>query len=51
MFPVLDSQVPVEGLFPATFRLYLMMSIVITSYGFGRGAMTIFLSTFRTLPD
>jgi hypothetical protein len=37
-FPVLYSPVPAEGLFPEVFRIYLMTSIVLTTYGFGRGA-------------
>ncbi|WP_326500920.1 hypothetical protein [Methylomicrobium sp. Wu6] len=51
MFPVLDSSTPAEGLFPGIFRLYLMSSLLITSYGFGRGSVIVLLSTFGTLPD
>jgi hypothetical protein len=47
VFPVLDAPVPAEGLLPAAFRLFLMMSITVTSYGFGRGAVIILLSTFN----
>jgi len=47
VFPVLDAPVPAEGLLPAAFRLFLMMSITVTSYGFGRGAAIILLSTFN----
>jgi len=47
IFPVLDSPVPIEGVFPATFRVYLMMSIVLTSYRFGSAAVLVFLSTFE----
>ncbi|ESS73003.1 hypothetical protein MGMO_39c00020 [Methyloglobulus morosus KoM1] len=51
IFPILDSQTPPEGLFPSIFRLYLMASLLITSYGFGRGAVIVLLSTFKALPD
>jgi hypothetical protein len=47
VFPMLDAPVPAEGLLPAAFRLFLMTSITITSYGFGRGAVIILLSTFN----
>ncbi len=40
-----------EGLFPILFKLYLFASISITTYGFGRGAVIIFRSTFKVLPD
>lgn len=47
LFPVLDAPVPAEGLLPAAFRLFQMTSIIITSYGFGKGAVIILLSTFQ----
>ncbi len=52
MFPILldakaDGFSP-EGLFPVFFRLYLFVSIIVTTYGFGRAAMIIFQSTFKT---
>jgi hypothetical protein len=47
LFPVLDGPIPAEGFFPAAFRVFLMISIVITTYEFGRGAVIIFLSTFE----
>jgi hypothetical protein len=47
IFPVLDTPTPAEGLLPATFRLFQMTSITITSYGFGKGAVIILLSTFN----
>ncbi len=51
MFPVLDTPVSEDSLFMILFRVYLMLSIITTTYGFGRGAIIIFLSTFRTMPD
>ncbi|MDO8827838.1 hypothetical protein [Methylophaga sp.] len=45
MFPVLES--PSEGIFPMAFRVFLMISITITTYGFGRGAIIIFRSTLE----
>ncbi|MBP1148300.1 MULTISPECIES: hypothetical protein [Methylocaldum] len=47
MFPVLDTPTPSDGLFPAAFRLFLLASIVLTSYGFGKGAVIVLRSTFR----
>lgn len=47
IFPVLDSPTPPDGIFPAAFRLFLFASIVITSYGFGKGAVLVLRSTFR----
>lgn len=47
IFPVLDMPTPAEGFFPALFRLYLFASIVLTSYGFGRGAVTVLKATCR----
>ncbi|MBS3953679.1 MAG: hypothetical protein CTY34_00535 [Methylobacter sp.] len=43
IFPVLEK--PAEGIFSMTFRVFLMMSIAITTYGFGMGAIIIFRST------
>ncbi|MDD2725227.1 MAG: hypothetical protein PHH59_14560 [Methylovulum sp.] len=51
MFPVLDSPAPPEGFYLTLFRLYLMASLLTTSYGFGCGAVIVLLSTFRGLPD
>lgn len=48
MFPILDSPTPADGLLPSVFRIYLMASLLVTSYGFGRGAMTVLKSTFKT---
>lgn len=47
MFPVLDGPTPAEGLVANLFRPYLMASLIITSYGFGRGAVIVLLATFR----
>lgn len=47
IFPVLDSPTPPEGLFPAMFKLFLFASIVVTTYGFGHGAVVVLRSTFR----
>ncbi|MDD5277662.1 MAG: hypothetical protein PHR16_16470 [Methylovulum sp.] len=51
MFPALDAATPAEGFFAGIFRLYLMASLLITSYGFGRGAFIVLMSTFKTVPD
>ncbi|HLF97703.1 MAG TPA: hypothetical protein VI457_11220 [Methylococcaceae bacterium] len=48
MFPVLDMPMPSEDAFPALFRLYAMVSVVITTYGFGGGALCVLRSTFRS---
>lgn len=50
IFPVLDAPSPAEGFFPGLFRLYLFASIVLTSYGFGRGAVTVLLAACRQQP-
>ncbi len=47
IFPVLDSPVPAEGLFPTVFRIYAMSSCSLTTYGFGAAAITVLWSTFR----
>jgi len=48
MFPLLDAPPPPpEGMGPAAFHLYLMASILTTTYGFGAGAVTILRSTFK----
>ncbi len=47
LFPVLDSPVPVEGLFPTIFRGYLMSSLSLTTYGFGAAAITVLRATFQ----
>ena len=48
MFPILDGPATANGLLPGLFRIYLMASLLITSYGFGRGAITILMATSRT---
>jgi hypothetical protein len=50
IFPVLDSPTPPEGLFPKIFLLYLMTSLVLTSYGFGKAAVIVLRSTFESKP-
>jgi hypothetical protein len=51
IFPVLDAPVPAEGLLPFLFRLYLMASLPITTYGFAGAAVTVLRATFRDAPD
>ncbi|UOA09144.1 hypothetical protein [Methylobacter sp. S3L5C] len=46
MFPVLEA--PAEGIFSMAFRIFLMLSLTITTYGFGMGAIIIFRSTLKT---
>ncbi|MGR8936119.1 MAG: hypothetical protein ACU837_17345 [Gammaproteobacteria bacterium] len=45
VFPALETPFSAEGLFPAAFRVYLILSIIVTSYGFGRGAAIILSKT------
>lgn len=51
IFPALDptlaDQVPSIGIWSQVFESYLFASLITTSYGFGRGAMIIFRSTFE----
>lgn len=49
IFPELNP--PGEGLFPMFFRMLSMISVSITSYGFGMGAIIIFRSTFNDTSD
>jgi len=51
LFPFLDSPEPPQGIFAASFAIYLMASILITSYGFGKGAVTVLKSTFEAEPQ
>lgn len=51
MLPTLDSPTPAAGLLSGIFRWYLMASLLITSYGFGRGAVIVLVSTYRTTPE
>lgn len=44
MFPALDNPAVPP---PAVFQLYLMASILTTSYGFGKAAVLVLRSTFR----
>ncbi|OYY48819.1 MAG: hypothetical protein B7X95_00200 [Methylophilaceae bacterium 17-44-8] len=44
IFPVFDNpKIPP----PQTFQIYLFASLITTSYGFGKGAVIIFKSTFK----
>jgi hypothetical protein len=45
VFPVLSA--PSEEAFSVAFRIYLAISISITTYGFGRGAFVIFRSSLE----
>jgi len=45
IFPILNT--PSQGLFPDAFRLFTMVSITITTYGFGMASIIIFRSTFE----
>lgn len=51
IFPALDptlaNSVPSIGIWAQVFGMYLFASIIITSYGFGKGAVIIFQSTFN----
>lgn len=51
IFPVLDptmaDQVPSVGIWALAFKTYLFASLITTSYGFGKGAVIIFRSTFQ----
>jgi hypothetical protein len=51
IFPLLDSPVPADGPLPSLFRIYLMISLPIATYGFGGGAISILWSTFRRTED
>lgn len=47
IFPLLDSPTPADGLLPSFFRVYLMISLPIATYGFGGGAISVLWSTFQ----
>ncbi|MDZ4142169.1 MAG: hypothetical protein U1C48_09215 [Methylotenera sp.] len=51
LFPALDptmaDKVPSIGIWAQIFLIYLFASLLITSYGFGKGAVIIFRSTFK----
>ena len=49
IFPVLDptTPTPTSSFLPALFQPYLFASLIVTSYGFGKGAVTVLRSTFR----
>lgn len=48
IFPVLDATPPARGFFPSVFRIYLFASLLLTSLGFGRAAVTVLRSTFES---
>jgi len=50
LFPVLETPEQAQGFLAAIFPIYLMASILITSYGFGKGAVTVLKSTFEAAP-
>lgn len=45
IFPSIDSPTPPVGFFPSLYQIYLYSSLILTSYGFGRAAVLILLST------
>lgn len=47
IFPVLDSPVPVDGVLPSLFRIYLMISLPTATYGFAGAAISVLWWTFR----
>jgi len=48
LFPVLDGAPPTDGVLQTGFLVYLMASLTVTSYGFGRAAAIILRSTIDT---
>lgn len=50
MIPVLDAPTPPSGWLPVAFQYYLLTSVTITSYGFGKGAVTVLRSTLTAKP-
>ena len=51
IFPELDSPAPPADLFGQIFQACRLASIIITSYGFGAGAVIVLTSTFRVRPE
>jgi len=47
LFPGLDPTTPAPGPFTPVYLAYTLISITITSYGFGKGAVTVLKSTLR----
>jgi len=47
LFPGLDPSTPVAGPFMPVYLAYTLFSITLTSYGFGKGAVTVLKSTLR----
>lgn len=50
MFPAIDSAEPPTGFFPSLFLYYLFASLLTTSYGFGKAALLILISTWGEQP-
>ncbi len=52
IFPALDptmaDKAPSVGIWSQVFLIYLFASLITTSYGFGKGAVLIFKSTFKS---
>jgi hypothetical protein len=49
-FPVLDGPTPAPGLLGPAFLAYLLASLTLTSYGFGKAAVTLLRSTLDQTP-
>jgi hypothetical protein len=47
LFPGLDPTTPVPGAFATLYLVYTLLSITLTSYGFGKGAVSVLKSTFK----
>ena len=47
IFPSLDPVTPAAGPFATLFSAYTLFSITLTSYGFGKGAVTLLKWTLR----
>lgn len=46
MFPALDVPTPPDELFAKAYFIYLMSSLLLTSYGFGKASVIVLKSTF-----
>jgi hypothetical protein len=46
LFPGLDPTTPAAGPFALLYLVYTLLSITLTSYGFGKGSVTVLKSTF-----
>lgn len=49
-FPILDGP-PAEGWAPTLFGVYLMASVITTSFGFAGACLTVLYASFRTKTD